>query len=49
MKTQIQQEVSNRDNPDMRRFDILVGDAHAGFSMYEDLGSAPARIALSPT
>ena len=38
-----QPEVTVRDNPDKGRFDVLVGDTHAGFSMYKDLGAAPAR------
>ena len=33
-----QQEVTVRDNPDKRRFDVLVGAAHAGFSAYKDFG-----------
>jgi predicted GNAT family acetyltransferase len=38
MTDQNQQEITVRDNPDKGRFDILVDDAHAGFSMYMDLG-----------
>ncbi|MEU8378463.1 hypothetical protein [Streptosporangium sp. NPDC048865] len=33
MNDQNQQEVTIRDNPDKGRFDVLVGDTHAGFSM----------------
>jgi predicted GNAT family acetyltransferase len=38
-----QQGVTVRDNPDKGRFDVLVEDAHAGFSMYKDLGAASGR------
>ena len=42
MDDQGQQDVSVRDNPDKSRFDVLVGDTHAGFSMYKDLEATPA-------
>jgi predicted GNAT family acetyltransferase len=38
MNDQDQQEVTVRDNPGKSRFDVLVGDAHAGFSVYKDFG-----------
>ncbi|MFI7452873.1 GNAT family N-acetyltransferase [Nonomuraea sp. NPDC049714] len=38
MNDQNQQEVTIRDNPDMSRFDVLVEDTHAGFSVYKDFG-----------
>ncbi|MGJ6967659.1 GNAT family N-acetyltransferase [Streptosporangium sp. G11] len=38
MNDQNQQEVTIRDNPDKGRFDVLVEDTHAGFSMYKDFG-----------
>ncbi|MBE1584533.1 GNAT family N-acetyltransferase [Nonomuraea angiospora] len=41
MNDQNQQGVTVRDNPEKGRFDILVEGAHAGFSMYKDLGAAP--------
>ena len=34
----VQQEVTVRDNPAKSRFDVLVGDTHAGFSAYQDVG-----------
>ena len=39
MDDQGQQDVSVRDNPDKSRFDVLVGDTHAGFSVYKDLAA----------
>lgn len=38
MNDQNQQEVTVRDNPGRSRFDVLVDDARAGFSMYKDFG-----------
>ncbi|MBL0885277.1 GNAT family N-acetyltransferase [Myceligenerans indicum] len=38
MNEQDQQEVTVRDNPDESRFDVLVDDTPAGFSVYKDLG-----------
>jgi predicted GNAT family acetyltransferase len=43
MNEQHQQEVTVRDNPDKSRFDVLVGDAPAGFSVYKDLTTASAQ------
>lgn len=43
MNDQSQQEITVRDNPDKGRFDVLVDDVHAGFSMYKDLGAESAR------
>ena len=43
MNDQNQQEVTVRDNPDKSCFDVFVGDAHAGFSMYQDFGAVSAR------
>jgi predicted GNAT family acetyltransferase len=37
---QNQQEVTVRDNPDESRFDVLVDDTRAGFSVYKDFGGA---------
>ncbi|RPF21348.1 GNAT family N-acetyltransferase [Myceligenerans xiligouense] len=33
-----QQEVTVRHNPDKSRFDVLVADTRAGFSVYKDFG-----------
>jgi predicted GNAT family acetyltransferase len=43
MNDQDQHEITVHDNPDKSRFDILVDGAHAGFSVYKDLGAASAR------
>jgi uncharacterized protein len=43
MTDQDQQDVTVRDNPEKSRFDILVEGTHAGFSMYVDIGAAPAQ------
>lgn len=40
---QNQNDVTVHDNPEKSRFDILVDDAHAGFSVYKDLGTESAR------
>ena len=42
MNDQDRQDVTVRDNPDRGRFDVLVEDTHAGFSMYKDLDAVPA-------
>jgi predicted GNAT family acetyltransferase len=43
MDDQNRQEVSVRDNPDQGRFDVLVEDVHAGYSLYKNVGPASAR------
>ncbi|MFD2793470.1 GNAT family N-acetyltransferase [Promicromonospora vindobonensis] len=43
MSDQNQQEVTVRDNPDEKRFDVLVEGVQAGFSMYKDFEAVPAR------
>ena len=45
MDDQGQQDVTVRDNPDKSRFDVLVGDTHAGFSMYKNFAADPAAPA----
>ncbi|MEU4362619.1 GNAT family N-acetyltransferase [Promicromonospora sp. NPDC023987] len=42
MDDQNHQEVTVRDNPERGRFDVLVEETHAGFSMYKDVEAAPA-------
>jgi len=43
MNDQNQQGITVRDNPDKGRFDVLVDDTQAGFSMYKDVGAESAR------
>ena len=43
MNDDSQQAVTVHDNPDMSRFDVLVDDVPAGFSVYKDIGAAPVR------
>ncbi|MFF3485508.1 GNAT family N-acetyltransferase [Streptomyces sp. NPDC002701] len=43
MNDRNEQGVTVRHHPDKSRFDVLLDDVHAGFSMYEDLGADSAR------
>ncbi|WP_454860070.1 GNAT family N-acetyltransferase [Promicromonospora soli] len=38
-----QQGITVRDNPEKSRFDVLVDDTQAGFSMYQDVGAESER------